>query len=836
MSCPNAVTSLSSISWRTARRSVLPLSLVLLTAAPLALAASSASEDLRYREAIENARNSKLDDAAQSLQDLLAAHPTELRYRHDLVAVYAWQGSYAQAVALARGLSLDTTPLYVLQAWADAEKNTQNLDQAQAIYQAIDRREPVRLAIQISLAQLDILRDKAPQALARLQAVDADKLNPADRIALQEMLIRTWLALQDYPEAIKQSDELLAIAPANRTALEAKFVSNLRMDAPRLALATSLTLTPADRAAAKTAAISREIRWGRAEADNSRASSPTRWVTTDAAINSAQQHIDELSRNEPAGSDALLRQQYDLLVVLVDRRRNREAVDLYRMLQLQGAAIPAWLKIPAASAYLALRQPDMAIKLYEQAFAAKVGDFDAHVNYVYALLEAEHAEAAIAAADQLVADTPEWRNNAYPALRVENQNYPAAQLLAAQVRAFTEQLADAQRRVDDLHRRAPGNEDIAAAQADIDRLRGWPRRALTQLNRLHTLSPDYIWVIPPTFDAHMDTADFAAAATDLARAQLEMPDDSVTQRMERNWQDHLRPQTVTTLAFGRSGGGKEGLAGNGDVHDLMFDSRVYSSPFADNWRAYARAGWQQSTSNVENLLRRVGGAGLEYRSPDWSGETELDGANGSSGTAGGHVAVSYHPSDFWTVDLGYAHDGDDTPLRAFADGVHTDFTNTALRYRWSESREVGLVLSHGHFSDDNTRLGWGVYGVQRAVTQPYYQMDVRLDVGGMHNDLPATAANYFNPSSQQAGVVSVINHWVQWRQYERQLSHRLTLSAGENWQRSYGAATVGGAAYELEYQLNALLDWRIGTGINRAYYDGNGETDYSVHATLDWKF
>ncbi|WP_188695633.1 poly-beta-1,6 N-acetyl-D-glucosamine export porin PgaA [Silvimonas amylolytica] len=825
---------------RTARCSVIELSLALLTLSTGAQAAVPADDEARYHAAIEDARSNHMAEAMNSLQALHAAYPADPRFRNDLVAVSAWAGDDAQAAATAQGLDPDTAPVYVLAAWADAEKHLQHIDTAQKLYEVLGRRDPARFDVQVSLTQLDLQRNQPGKALTRLNAVDEDVLAPRDKIALSEMFIHVHNVMGDYAQVLYWCDHLQTLDPGNRTAAEARFVASLRMSAPHLALSTTLTLKPADLAAAKTAAVQREIRWGKAEADNSRADSPTRWRLTDKAIANGQAHVVALQGPEAAGPDAIFAQQYDLVEALVNRRRMQDAVNLFQNLQQQHAPIPPWVNIPAASAWLALRQPGMAITLLEQAFAAKVGDFDAHVTYVYALLEAERPTDAIAAADQLVADTPEWRNNAYPALRVENQDYPAAQLLAAQVRAWTEQLAQAQRRVDDLHHRAPGNEDISAAQAEVDRLRGWPRLAVTRLRRLQTASPDYIWALPPLFDAHMDAPDYAAAASDLANARQQMPDDEATRRMARNWQDHLREESVSTLTVGRSGGGKEGLSNNGssnsDVTDITFDTRFYSAPIDWNWRAYAHAGWQQSRDDVENLLRREAGAGLEYRAPVWSGEVQVDGSNGSAGLAGGHVLVSYHPTDFWTIDAGYGHNTDDTPLRAFNDGVHTDFYSAAFRYRWSESAEAGVSASNGRFSDDNSRVSWGVYGQRRLVSQPYYQMDGRIDVGGMHNTLSADNASYFNPSSQTAASVSMINRWVEWRRYERQVSHTLTLSVGDNWQQNYGGALIAAADYELDYQIDALHDWRVGASVGRAVYDGNPETDYAIHTTLDWKF
>lgn len=843
MSVRTAVFFWPDTSWRTARRSMLEFSLALLTLSTGAYAAQSpvsAEEEARYKQAVEDARNSHLDSAASTLQALHAAHPAELRFRNDLIAVSVWAGRDADAVAAADGLDPDTAPLYVLAAWADAEKHLAHLDAAQTLYEVLGRRDPARFDVQISLTQLDLQRNKPEKALARLKVVDEDILEPKDKIALSEMFIHVYSVLTNYAQVLYWCDHLQTLDPANRTAAESRFVATLRMSAPHLALSTTLTLKPADLAAAKTAAVQREIRWGKAEADNSRADSPTRWTLTDKAIANGQAHVTALRGPEAAGDDALFAQQYDLVEALVNRRRMQDAVKLYQSLETQHAPIPPWVKVPAASAFLAVRQPLVAIRLLDEAFAAKAGDFDAHVTYVYAQLEAEHPQAAIAAADQLVADTPEWRNNAYPALRLENQDYPAAQLLAAQVRAYSEQLADAQRRVDDLHHRAPGNEDISAAQASIDRLRGWPRRAITLLTRLQTASPDYVWALPPTFDAHMDAQDYQSAAADLARARQALPDDDATTRMAQAWQDHMRPEMISTLRMGRSGGGKEGLSNNGsdnsDVTDITFDTRFYSQPIDWNWRAYAHVGWQQSRDSVENLLQREAGAGMEYRAPTWSGEAQVDGANGSAGDVGGHVALSYHPTDFWNLDFGYAHNGDDTPLRAFNDGVHTDFYSVGFRYRWNESAEAGISAANGRFSDDNNRVNWGVYGQRRIISQPYYQMDARLDVGGTHNSLSADNASYFNPSSQVAASASMINRWVEWRQYERQVSHTLTLSVGDNWQQSYGSAVIAAADYELDYQIDALHDWRVGASVGRAVYDGNPETDYAVRTTLDWKF
>lgn len=809
---------------------------------PPALAADP-SATLRYRMAIEDARNNKLDAAKETLQTLLAAEPSNRAYRLDLIAVNSWKGDAAEAVRLAKELDpIDAQiPVYVLKAWAAAERNVRNLDRAEEIYRLVLKRDSSQKGVWISLASIDLDRNQPDQAIEKLQKLNPNTLSLADQQSRLEVLTIAFIAKQDYVRALDTSEALLKIAPNNRVALNARFASSMQLGAPRLALTRTLEIPSKDVIAARRDAIARDIRWGETEIANSDANSPSRWQTTDLAIDRALSHIDQLKSAENQDADAVLRQKYDLMVAYVNRRRLDDAISLYESVAKESPTTPAWVKLKIAPAYLTKRQPKVAVDLYQQGLATNGWGFGDRVGYVYALLESERNDEAITEADKLVVETPEWLNNQSPTTRKENEDYTQALLLAARVRAYSGQLQEAESRLKDLSHRAPGNDDIAAVRAMVEQLRGKPRIAGTRLNRLNTQSPTYASVAPLAFDATLDMQAYRVAEENLSESQRVLPEEFDTRRIEKNWQNYQKRESRSRLSVGKTEGGSEGFAGDnttGDFTSLNFDTRLYSAPIAYNWRVFSHAAWDQSSNDSVNFLRRQLGIGADYRSLNWDAEAEVFGVNGSSSIGGFRASGSYHPDDFNTYSLAYSkNDNETTPIRGFADGVRSDFVRGTYAYRWNESRLAGLSLGLGHFSDGNDRSTADAWYQQRTLTKPHYTIDLRADVGLLHNNPSSnTAVNYYNPDRQTNVSASMINRWLQWREYERQVTHELTLTAGQSWQKSFGSDPWGKIDYQFLYQINPAIEWGAGLTVARIPYDGVLETDYSARTILNWKF
>lgn len=809
--------------------------LMLLGCPAAGVLAAGVPQGRQYQQALAAARNNDLATAAVLLQQLLNTSPADQRYRYDLIAVESWRGQPAHAAELATGLDPKTLPLYVLRAWARAEEDLQHYEQAAELYRQVEQRNTPDAAAEIALARLDLAQGHTSQAANRLGALDPAKLAADELRAWQESMIRTRLAQQRYIEVLELSNALLKSDPHNPLALDAQFTATLHQGMPFRAAAQTQGRKD-KRHAADAAAIAREIHWGRSEVANSSPAAPERWSTTERAIQDAERRIAALqAQPDPAASVQLRQQQYDLLVALVDRRRMAEAVKLYQTLATQDPELPDWVKVKVASAYLALHQPAKAIPLFEQGLASAREDFDTQADYVHALLEAEHPTEAQAAADRLADTTPEWRNNAWPPLRSENADYPRAQQLAAEVRAYTEQLSEAQRRLENLTYRAPGNEDLATALAETRRLRGWPRQAAASVHRLLQNNPRYAWATTTLFNAQLDMQDYPAAEQSLAKAQRELPEETATRQSEQAWQNHRKAELVSSLSVGRSGGGTAGLPGSSDrLREIEFDNRLYSAPFAYHWRAFALESWEQARSGAVDLLRRSAGAGLDYRAPSWDHQLALYSLDRRSGAA---LESRYHPDDFWNFSLALSHNDRNLPLLASTTGVRSDSAGASLSYRWSEAADAGLSYTHSRFSDANLRDSAAAWWRQQLVGQARYQLDLRLDLANERNKAPADAdIAYFNPSRLNSGSVSLINRWTQWRSYERQLSHQFTVTAGQSHQAGFGSAATGALDYELSYRSGPSFEWRFGLAYTRAPYDGVKENSVSARTSLDWRF
>jgi biofilm PGA synthesis protein PgaA len=141
--------------------------------------------------------------------------------------------------------------------------------------------------------------------------------------------------------------------------------------------------------------------------------------------------------------------------------------------------------------------------------------------------------------------------------------------------------------------------------------------------------------------------------------------------------------------------------------------------------------------------------------------------------------------------------------------------------RPSESREFGVVLSHETFSDGNSRGEALGFWRERWITGPVYKLDTRVDLDTSHNT--AVDTNYFNPKSDFTGTVTLQNNWLQYRRYDRALSHELDVGLGDYLQQGEGSGAVVLLRYQLTFDVTDRLTLKAGAGRTWRPYDGERE-------------
>ncbi len=794
--------------WRRLRGLLIASVAVLSQAAAAAAGACNQEErraaDADYRQGVAQYRGGRADDAYALLLSALDRCPEDSAYRNDFLVAAVASGH--PDMALRRGAPLDPAalPVYVLEALARAARDLHQPDLAIRYYdQILGAADDVGAKVGRNLALID--QGLGLQAQRELLALNEQYPN---RVDILEALGLADEALGETVPALAAAEQALRVDPQYEGALRLRFRTLLAGGAPQLALALTpeRLVTPAERGAALHDSLALEFRWAR----DATGDDQSRAARVDAVILRMRAAAADASIS--ATARAGLRR--DLVEALAQRGRSAEAVAEYESLEAGGLEIPPYVSAAAVGAYLAQRRPQRAIALFRSLPPDYRPAVSVRVNYFYALIESGQYEAALAWADRLAAETPAHSTSGSPELRAENEDYTGALVLSALARAYTDRLADAEAHLDALAAAAPANNEVQLALAETDGLRGRPRAAAGIAGAILQSNPEAAGALAKLFDDSLQMGDLAAARAALDRlAAIEPADDAALQRAERDWQTQTGAFFNIEGQIGRSYGGRPG------VIDSTIDEYGYSPVFGSAYRLYLHLNQGEGTPVQGDTYRHAAGLGLEYHTGEWRASAELLDIDGSG--LAPQLSLEATPDDHWRIGGSYALRTLDVPIAAVVVGIHADRAALDLDYRASEAREVGVLIDHEQFSDSNSRYEALLFWRERFVTGPVYKLDTRWELDTSSNTLADT--NYFNPKRDFTGTVTLQNQWLQYRRYDRALSHEIDLGVGEYSQQGESAGLVASLRYQLIFDVNDRLSLKGGLGQTIRPYDGARE-------------
>jgi biofilm PGA synthesis protein PgaA len=746
----------------------------------------------------------KVEESYVQLRGAYSKCPGNIPYRNDYIVAAALSGHAREALDMAAPLRAASLPPYVLEALGLAARDNHQPELALRYYDTIlAARADVGAQVGRDLALIDLGDALAARTeLLALQQRDPHRVDVLEALGLADE------ALGDDFGALAATEALLELEPRHAAGLKLRFRLLLRAGAPHLAAA----LTPQQLLSSKQS--------GRALRD--RLAFEFRWARDDPGSDLLQaQRLDRVierirlaAADESNDRDARDGLRSDLVEALAERGRSREAVEEYQRMLADGITVEPYVSSGLIGAYVAIRQPQRALALYRALPAGMNPPYGAKAAYFYALLESGQYDAAVRWADWLAGTEPSHAHANSPEGRTENPDYASALVLAALARAYTDRLADAERRLQALVRLAPADSDARLALADTYEMRGWPRRAAADSNLLLLESPT-VAPLPQLFSDQMDMADWRAASATLNRMGDVLPSDNAgLLRVARDWDTHQMAEASIDGEFGKSHGGRPGVV------DSEVAEYVYSPPLDWDYRVYAHLDQTEGTPVQGTTFRHAEGAGIEYHTSAWLATGELLAIDARGPYP--QLSVQATPNDLWTLGFAYALRTLDLPIAAVVVGVHADRFALNAGYRVSESRDFGAQAIHEEYSDGNSRFELLAYWRERWITGPIYKLDTRLDLDTSSNTLGNT--NYFNPKRDVSAAVTVQNQWLQFRRYDSSLTHELDVGFGDYFERGYGQGAIALLRYQAVYQVNRLVTLKAGAGTGIRPYDGRRET------------
>lgn len=768
---------------------------------------------------------SSLPEAAakrlQRLKDQADRNPGNKAFLHDYMQALEEAGRETELLALRPRVDLPSAPASVLARLGRAASNQKQFPLAVEIFQAAIKQAPDRVDI---IAGLSYSLIDAGRPAEAQQLLEGKPALLRKQVPLLEAHAEALRAQRQYTQALLTHDRILQLEPANRDAKRNRVFTVAQLGAPHRALELAEQspglLTEEELAALRGDRSAITGRWGAAADQNS----PDRFAGTDLA----------LAQNEAllagASASARRRLQYDRALLLRNRYRMREAVALHDELVRDDPAVPAYVQVAAADAWLYLEEPEKARDLYRAAIAQGDTTGSARYGLFYAYNDAEEHALAIGQIDRVSAETPQ-RIRAYSPLTIaDNPDYASAVTTAAAARGYQDRLADAQVRLEAFRDQAPWNMEGREKLAGLYGARGWPRKAEQEYRWILAAEPRNRSARTGHADLQRELRDWRPAESEARALEEEYPEDKQVQRVDRLWNIHRMRELRVEAGTGRSSG-SGGPFGSREHH---IESWLFSAPIKYDWRAFLHQYDATATFPDGDGHRRRLGAGAEYRVRDWRASAEVSAGYEDDTDVGLSVAGDWWMNDYWNFEAQAETSTNDIPLQGRPSGVRGKSLRLGATYRVSESRRFSAGVQAIDFSDGNRRDILNASAFQRLITGPVFKLDGVLGLYASQNSLDN--AVYFNPQSDFGADLTLIGEQRLWRRYDRSLVHRLYLTAGTYEQKNFGSGAVAGIRYEHEWSLDDRFMILYGAQRTMHPYDGVREFMNYYNVVLNWKF
>jgi biofilm PGA synthesis protein PgaA len=631
-------------------------------------------------------------------------------------------------------------------------------------------------------------------------------------------------------DALRYTDEALALQPASDEALRERIIAAEQLGAAHEALVLAESnphLIASDQVRRLQGSDAAQlVRFGPLDP----ASPATRFVVIDRAIGDLDAQIAHLTDRDPATRAARLRARFDRLVAWRQRARMHDVVQDYEALCAEHVAVPGYVLAPVGDAYLYLREPEVAERLYQRSLASDPNNFETRVKLFYALIDAGQLDAATQLIDALNLQQSKWIWLKGYKTPIPNPKREITEQMVAEARLYRNALPAAQQLYTTLTEAAPMNAAYRLGLGETYVARGWLRRAQGEFEIARALDPATLepGIAASTALNDISLQRYAQASTAISDLARQFPEVAEVRRAQREFSLYQRPEYSLSL-MRTSAPAASVTQGNG----LLSEISAFSSPIGYRWRVHAGASYGHERYAEGDITLRRAMLGIEYRVPDFVLQLDSTGSSYGVVRAGAELQATWNPNDTWQIDGKGARFSPGTPLRALLHGVTADSGEVNWTYRRSELMRATLGVGLMDFSDGNRGLGLKANLMYRVYTRPALTVDALVDLAGTRNSLPQQA--YYSPARDFQSLLGVNIAQLFAHRYERYLKNNVTLQAGSYFERGYGSHWVERIADKLAYHANDALEIDFGLTFGRAVYDGLSQNEFSAAFSANWR-
>jgi len=781
---------------------------------PATLAAELSAAKVKREQAVQAARDGHIDQAIEQLRKLHRQFTADQYITADLIILLRRAGRNAEAVSLTRYLSTSDLPDYAALAWAGALRDQHQFERARLVLEA--HKHHLTAKGKIFFAMVTSEAGQRKKALGLLPAPGTKGLDATDLAHMAYVhrsaadpataLQLCTLALgRDHHNPLARKEQIYALSDLG--------ADNLALDLAE----QNGTLIPPDQQNRLRANLAAANIQG-ALHERRMLEGQNRFKLRNRPLKKALAEIEQNLRTFPPGSKEELRSRYDHILVLRELDRMSATIAAYEKLPTPEARIPPYVRRAAADAYLALKHPKKAARLYRQLIHENPGiDVEVYLALYYALIGAERYDDALTLIDKLHRITPAWLRGAAKGHRAPNWERLDVDNVWAMDPAYRNHEATAEKRTRKLYRHAPRNIGLINGYATVLRWRGWPTLSQKFTEQAAGYNPlDKDTRINLANNAR-DLEHFDRWGKTITTLKAEFPHDTTIDKSYAEWRDRKRPSISSEYTTGLSHGGGT-IYGN---RDREWKTRL-NSPWTDNgWRAFIDHHylWSSFDTGGENFNRL--GVGVEWR---WSRKhfwTVLSNDRLTGRAVGIAAKWSQWVNDRWQYYLSADSNSTETPLRAHQAGLKGRAYHVGVNWQQSESRSAYADIGLLDISDGNKRVSFTTGYTQRLFASAHHITSGGFDLYAGHNSQPG--GPYFNPSNSQSAYLRLEHDWITWRHYERSFTQHFEVGTGMDWQAGYGGSGAVDLLYEHRWKFSRTWGLHYGVGWGTHVYDGNRE-------------
>lgn len=528
---------------------------------------------------------------------------------------------------------------------------------------------------------------------------------------------------------------------------------------------------------------------------------------------------------DPQAAPDIIRARIDRLGALYASAEYAQVIREYQSLIAQQQTVPDWAIGWVISSFIALKQIEPALTLIHQHPSWLTSQQNEEHELFYALLDTGQYPAAQRYVARLTRNAPYIRRLYGSPTPQPNDDWLTAQSLNVHYLAATNDLPQAEARMQRLAATAPGNQGLQIDYAALLQERGLPRAAERQLKAAESLEPASLQLERQQAWVALDLQEWR---------QMDLLADDVVARSPRdlNTQRLARAREIHHLSELRLSVGK-GLHSDNPVsgtHDLSFETAIYSPPLADSWRLFGGHRFAEGNFEEGKGSRRQLFAGIEWRPRDYWGELELSSVNfHGENKPGVRLSAAHDVSDRWQLGGELERISQQTPLRALRNGVSANRGEGWLRWSPNERREYRFSAAASRFTDRNRRQEYTLSGKERLWQTPWLTLDLQPGLSASANSRTDTA--YYSPARDLAATAALAVDHTLYQRYDTVWSQQLLAGGGSYWQKNHAAGAITVLGYGQRLRWNNVVDTGLMLNWDKRPYDSKRENNLAI--TLD---